>query len=251
MIRVEKRTREMLSPGRALTVAKSKRSKVTRRDDRHKMMWPLVVKAEPSLQLTEAQFNALEKAGRISLTTQVRRSLNAIAESWISHDRELHSPRPAQFRSRLASIRNALEKASAEADWLRSDATTFERHLFHWLWNSKLPGVDDALSHLAVLPQTIQFFRTAEESLPADKGSTRPRDDYRFIQYLADQFEVCGGRARAYRSSHNKDGYANTAFRQFVHQFYGCLHLKSPHRGSGLDEAIRKALMQRRGRADG
>jgi integrase len=80
------------------------------------ILWPVVSIAEAPPDLTEAQFAALETAGRISLTLETRRALNNIAESWVSHDQMLRSPRPANFRSRLQSIRTSLEKAHARAD---------------------------------------------------------------------------------------------------------------------------------------
>jgi hypothetical protein len=188
----------------------------------------------------------LEMAGRISLAPETQRNLNNIAASWISHDRMLLSPRPVNFRTRLQSIRTALERAHARADLNRVGATPFERHLYHWLLG--LPGGIDGLSQLATLNGIIEFLHRAEQSLPPDSGSARPRDDYRFIQYLADQFEACGGKARAYLSNHSGEGYAKTPFRQFVHQFYAFLSLKSRRTSRGLDEAIRQVLMDRRRR---
>jgi hypothetical protein len=207
------------------------------------VLWPVVSNAEAPPDLTEAQFAALETAGKISLTPETRRTLNNIAESWVSHDRMLLSPRPVNFRSRLQSIRTSLEKAHARADLNRVGATPFERHLYHWLLG--LPGGIDGLSQLAALNGIIEFLHRAEQSLPPDSGSARPRDDYRFIQYLADQFEACGGKARAYVSSHHEEGYAKTPFRQFVHRFYEFLSLNR-RTSRGLDEAIRQALMDRR-----
>jgi hypothetical protein len=211
------------------------------------ILWPVVSIAEAPPDLTEAQFAALETAGRISLTLETRRALNNVAESWVSHDQMLRSPRPANFRSRLQSIRTSLEKAHARADLNRMGATPFERHLYHWLLG--LPGGIDGLSQLAALNGIIEFLHRAERFLPLDSGSARPRNDYRFIQYLADQFEACGGKARAYVSSHSDEGYAKTPFRQFVHRFYEFVSLNSRHTGRGLDEAIRQALMDRRRRS--
>lgn len=210
------------------------------------VLWPVVSIAEALPDLTEAQFAALETAGKVSLTPESRRTLNNIAESWISHDRMLHSPRPAKFRSRLQSIRTSLEKAHARGDLNRVGATPFEQHLYHWLLG--LPDGIDGLSQLASLNAIIEFLHRAEQSLPSDSGSARPRDDDRFIQYLADQFEACGGKARAYLSSYSEEGYAKTPFRQFVHRFYEFLSLKSRRTRHGLDEAIRQTLMSRRKR---
>jgi len=227
-------------------VVKSKQKNSAGTSGNQNVLWPVVSIAKAVPDLTEAQFAALETAGKVSLTPESRRALNNIAEGWISHDLMLHSPRPAKFRSRLQSIRTCLEKAHARADLNRVGATPFERHLYHWLLG--LPGGTDGLSQLGALDGIIEFLHTAEKSLPPDSGSSRPRDDYRFIQYLADQFEACGGKARAYLSSHSEEGYAKTPFRQFVHRFYGFLSLKSRRTRCGLDEAIRQTLMGHRKR---
>jgi hypothetical protein len=210
------------------------------------VLWPVVSTAETPPDLTETQFVALEMAGKISLAPEARRILNNIAASWISHDRMLLSPRPFEFQLRLRSIRTSLERAHARADLNRVGATTFERHLYHWLLG--LPGGIDALSQLATLNGIIEFLHGAERSLPLDSGSARPMDEHRFIQYLADQFEACGGKARAYVSSHSGEGYAKTPFRQFVHRFYAFLTLKLRRTSRGLDEVIRQVLMDRRRR---
>jgi hypothetical protein len=220
------------------------RTKAKRIKQPAKMLWPLISRPEPVADLSESQLAALEKAGQLSLTPASRLALNNIAESWTSHDRALHTPRPAEFESRLLSIRKSLQRAYAKADLNRDGASPFERQLYHWLL--ELPGAADALSQLASLTQIIEFLLRAEQSLPADSGSVRPMDDERFIQYLADQFVACGGKARAYVSDHSDEGYAKTPFRQFVHRFYGFLSLKSRRTRSGLDEAIRTALRQRR-----
>jgi hypothetical protein len=232
--------------GDEVEVARKKQKNRLRASGNQKVLWPVVSVAEPLPGLTEAQFAALETAGRISFTPESRRSLNSIAAIWISHDLMLLSPRPGKFRSRLQSIRTCLEKAHARADLNGVGATAFERQLYHWLLG--LPGGNEGLSQLAALNGIIEFLHRAEQSLPPDSGSARPRDDYRFIQYLADQFEACGGKARAYVSSHSGEGYAKTSFRQFVHRFYEFLSLNSRRTSRGLDEAIRQVLMDRRRR---
>lgn len=214
---------------------------------RETILYPLVLEGvlpEDEPRLTEEQFAGLEKAGRISLTPEARRRSNTIVASWAAHDRARHSPRPAKFRAHLRSIRLNLEKANAEADLNREGATTFERHLLNWLLQRS--ETRELLLKFADLEHLIGSLRKAEELLPADSGAARPMDDYRFIQYLADQFEACGGKARAYLSSHSDEDYAKTPFRQFVHQFYRLVPLRTRRTQRGLDEAIRQALAQRR-----
>jgi hypothetical protein len=200
------------------------------------------------LGLNRAQFAELENAGGITLK-ESRRALNGIAAGWLSHDRALNSPRPGEFRARIGSIRAHVEKAHAESDFYGSEASVFDRHLLHWL-REQVPGANEALAQLALLPHLIEFLRKAEQSLPTDTGRPRPMDDHRFIHYLADLFEVHGGKARAYLTSYEGpdagNGYADTPFRRFVHEFYGFLSLKSRRTRSGLDEGIRRALIERR-----
>ena len=90
---------------------------------------------------------------------------------------------------------------------------------------------------------SLLFRSDSSLALRCRKGAIHP-----IIQYLADQFEACGGKARAYVSNHSREGYAKTPFRQFVHQFYAFLSLKSRRTSRGLDEAIRQVLMNRRRR---
>jgi hypothetical protein len=224
------------------------------------ILWPVVSRGECRPDLTEEQFSALEVAGGIVLTPDARRALNSIAEGWTSHDRVLHSPRPGEFRRRLSSVRAHLEKAYSELDLYGPETTIFDRHLLHWLRESGGAVADEALAQHALLPHLIEFLKKTEQSLPPDGGRARPMDEDRFIHYLADQFEACGGKARAYQA-HRTDngyaktpfrrsvhrGYARTPFRQFVHRFYDFLSLdRRRTRSSGLDEAIRRALIARR-----
>jgi hypothetical protein len=215
-----------------------------REGDPKNVLLPLVLAPKPAPKLKLEQFAALEKSGQISLTTEAQRALKNIADGWIAHDRALHSPRPAEFRARLCSMIASLEKAYAETDLLRADAPVLDQHLYHWLMGKD--GTSDVLGQLAALPTTIEFLRKAKSSLAADSGSARPMDEGRFIQFLADQFEKCGCKARAYATSHKADGYAHTPFRAFVHIFYGFLSLKSRRTRSGLDEAMCRALRDRR-----
>jgi hypothetical protein len=112
-----------------VTMTKSK----NKRGAPEKMLWPLVRESEAVPPLTDGQFMALETAGQFSLTSEARRALQNIAVGWTSHDRALHSPRPAEFRTRLRSMRASLERANAETDLLHTDAPVLDQHLYHWL----------------------------------------------------------------------------------------------------------------------
>jgi hypothetical protein len=92
----------------------------------------------------------------------------------------------------------------------------------------------------------INLLRCAQKNLPKDNGRARPRDEDRYIIYLADQFEASGGTALAYRDAYQDSGYALTPFRNFMHQLYDRLQLASRRTESGLDEAIIRALAYRR-----
>lgn len=216
-----------------------------KRSDRSKVIFPLVSRASSFSELSQSQFAELEAAGQISLPPATRRDLNSIADSWISHDIASRSPRPAEFRARLRLIIDTLQAAHTAAELNGDNASIFESHMFHWLFLGDIPGAGDALTQLGCLPNLINFFKKAKEALPTDRGSTRPLDDHRFIQLLADQFEACGGKARIYFS--DKEGhYVGTPFHKFVRKFLSCLKLQSGRTALGLGEAIRLALRQRR-----
>jgi len=221
-----------------------------KRSDRHKLMFPLVSRASSFSELSQSQFAELEAAGQISLPPATRRALNGIADSWISHDIALRSPRPAEFRARLRAIIDTLQAAHGAAELNGDNASIFERHMFHWLFLGDIPGAGDAQLQLGYLPNLINFFKKAEEVLPTDRGSTRPLDDYLFIQRLADQFEACGGKARIHFSD-EEGNYVGTPFHEFVRKFLRCLDLQSRRTSLGLGEAIRLALRQRRRGATG
>ena len=177
-----------------------------------------------------------------------RRALKNIAAGWIEHDQVLQSPRPGKFRARLECIRMYLKKAHVNSDLNGENATTFDRHLLHWLMESQLPGMWEAMGQLALLPQTIEFLKRAEETLPRDSGSARPLSEERFVGYLTDQFEANGGgKARAYWSE-IEGRYKKTPFRQFAQKFYSFLLLKSRRTRKGFDEVLRKAVTARQRR---
>jgi hypothetical protein len=215
--------------------------------DPKEILWPLVLAPGPRTKLAHHQFQALQETGRILLTDGARRALNNIAQAWISHDAVLHSPRPADFRARLKAMRAPVEKACAETDLLRPNATVLDQHLYHWLFDRNPTDTAVFLQQLGELPAIIEFLERAEKSLSAvNRGTARAMDEGRFIRFLADQFENCGRKASAYATAHTKIGFADTPFRAFIHQFYEFLPLKSKRRRSGLDQAICLALKERR-----
>jgi hypothetical protein len=146
-------------------------------------------------------------------------------------------------------MRASVEETYTGTDLLRKDATILDLQLYHWLLDQDPAGTAVFLRQLSELPAVIEFLRRVEKSLPAvNRGTARPMDEGRFIRYLADQFEKCGGKASAYATVHNAIGYADTPFRAFVHQFYDFLPLRSKRRPSGLDAAICRALKEWRKR---
>ncbi len=201
-------------------------------------------------ELSNVNFRALERAGVVTFNPGRRDALENIATSWISHDQMLQSPRPHQFRERLKKIERTLQRAAATLDLNNDDATVLERHLHTWLLNASFNGVDEypgnSISLLLDLDKMIAFLKGVGRNLPSDRGRRRPTDEDRFVIYLADQFEHSGGRARSYSSVHGAEGYGDTAFRRFVHQFYALLPLKVRRTRSGLDEVILRALKYRR-----
>jgi hypothetical protein len=222
------------------------------------VMYPLVMR-EPSRphdhkELSEADFQALESAGGIRFEPDTRRALEGIAAGWMSHDLVLHSPRPRQFRKRLQEMKQAVERTITSLDLNKGDAPILDHHLYNWMNNVGFDGADDLLQSSTILMQEgrklIDLLQRAQGSLPLDKGRSRPKDDDRFIIFLAIKFEASGGRAVAFKNSHTASGYGDTHFRKFIHKFYQLLPIKSRRTASGLDEAIIRALKYRRSRSE-
>jgi hypothetical protein len=147
-------------------------------------------------------------------------------------------------------MRKALERVIASVDLNRTGAPVLDRHLYIWLLDAGCDGANEMLAASDALigqaHKLIGLLSTVEQNLPVDKGRRRPMDEDRFIIYLAEEFDASGGEATAYRSEHTVFGYAETAFRKFVHEFYKMLRLESHRKGCGLDEAIIRALEYRR-----
>jgi hypothetical protein len=75
------------------------------------IIYPVIWEAGPEFQLSESDFAELERVGEIALSPDDRQRLNDIAHFWVGRLRELQSPRPKQFRTRLKLIQDTLEKA--------------------------------------------------------------------------------------------------------------------------------------------
>jgi hypothetical protein len=216
------------------------------------VIYPLVTQLNPDdrEEFSAADFQALENAGGVKFEPSVQRALERIAAGWISHDRDLQSPRPGQFKKRLQQIESALKRTISSLDLNKGDSPILDRHLYIWLINAGFDGADDLLQSSTLVMQEgrklLDLLWRAKGGLPLDTGSSRPMDEDRFIIYLADQFETSGVQATAFSSSHSEFGYGDTLFRNFVHKFYELLPIKSRRTSSGLDEAIIRALEYRR-----
>jgi hypothetical protein len=200
--------------------------------------------------LSQADIDRLEAAAGIVFKPEVRRRLQGIAADWISHDLLLQSPRPREFRARLQRMGRAVKRAIDELDLNPANGPILDYHLLHWLMDAKFDGAQEMLrasaSFIGPAQTLLDSLVRVEQNLPIDTGRRRPMDEDRFIIALADQFEASGVHARAYTSDHSESGYGETPFRQFVHEFYKVLPISSRRTQTGLDEAIRRALNQRR-----
>lgn len=212
------------------------------------VLMPVVTRNAPEFKLTDAEFAALEKAGNITLHAKHRSDLLTLAARWIFHDQTLQSARPKQFRNRLNQISDALEKAREVSDINTSNAPALDRHLLNWAIS--IPGASSFYTELLELEQQIKAIEktvaTLQNAIPPDHGKMRPHNDARMILHLANIYEAAGGKARVYPSTYEKDGWADTLFRRFAHNFYSQLPLSRRRAPSGLVNALRDALSQGR-----
>jgi hypothetical protein len=204
--------------------------------------------------LSEGDIARLEEASGLEFKPKARQAIRLIAEGWVSHDRDLQSPRPRDFRKRLQQMEQvAATVLDIEID--RENATNFDLHLSTWLLNVDFEAARDTLRLSALMAdqahqqahQLIEALRLVQQRLPPDSGGSRPTDEHRFIIYLADQFETSGFQATAYAVAGS--GYGNTPFRRLVCKLYAILPLRKRRTESGLDEAIILALKERRRRS--
>jgi len=241
-------------------MAKSRRVKKPRRSTtvpvakQPAMLWPVVTRVSPheaEWSLSDDNMDRLEEAACVQFTPEARRAIKAIAEGWVDHDRTLHRPRPGAFKKRFQMMAK-VEPTSAELDLNREDAPSLDRHLFIWLLNADFEAARDLLrtSGAMAAQELVKSVQVVQNHLPPDPGRTRPMDEDRFIVYLADQFETTGIQATAYANQYTDSHYGETQFRTFVHQLYAMLPLKKRRTQSGLDEAMIRALKDRRGHSE-
>jgi hypothetical protein len=210
---------------------------------------PLVQERGPEFRLADADFDELQLVGEITLSNELRQRLNDIAHFWTSRLRELQSPRPKQFRTRLKLIEDTLEQAYRALDLNREGTSSWEYHLFNWARNSGVDGAasffEDTDQLLIRMRRMIELSARLEQALPKDGGRWRPFDDERFFIALADVFERAGGASVAYWSEY-PSGMADTPFRRFAQAFYKLLPVKSKRKLTGVDGALRDAMRSRR-----
>jgi hypothetical protein len=106
---------------------------------------------------------------------------------------------------------------------------------------------------LAALENQLQSVRQTVvgliQCLPKDPGRQRPFDDERRIIFLADIFEQAGGKPSVYSNPYvDSENVVDTPFRRFAQQFYSILQADDKREPGGLDQALRLALIVRRGK---
>lgn len=208
-----------------------------------------VSREEDRWSLSDDDLDRLAEVASVELTSEARRAIKTIASGWVDHDRDLQSPRPGDFKKRMQKMAK-LVSAVLEVDLYRENAPILDRHLLHWLLNANFDDARNLLrissSMAAQAEELIKSLEAVQQHLPRDLGRARPKDEDRFIIYLADQFETTGIKATAYTSAHTDSEYGETPFRNFVKQLYAMLPLRKKRKKSGLDEAIIRALEHRR-----
>jgi hypothetical protein len=244
-------------PG-VMDMAESRRIKKPRRSisvpvvQQNTILWPIVRRLGPEddWSLTDGDIAQLEQAAGVEFKPEARQAIKLIAAGWVSHDRDLQSPRPKDFRKRLHQMEK-LAGAVADLDLDRESATSFDLHLSSWLLNADFQAARDLLRISTLMAdqahQLIKSLQLVQQHLPSDSGGSRPIDDHRFIIYLADQFETSGFQATGYADAYTR--YGDSPFRRLVHRLYAMLPIKKRRTQSGVDEAIIWALKERRRRS--
>jgi hypothetical protein len=226
------------------------RKRALKSDSSVPLLRPVVMRVLPEdvIELTDPDFSRLEQAGNISLTKKHRNELQTLADFWAGDLRLRVSARPKDVRKRLQNIVNALSRTQPLLRFDESDAP-LERHVLHLMLNSAFEGASELMRELNVLCAQIDAVIAAigriQSVLPPDSGRARSFSDERRITSLSDIFEAAGGKAKAYTSHHQADGYADTAFRRFAQAFYSRLPGKK-RKPKGLDEALREGMLRRK-----
>jgi hypothetical protein len=197
--------------------------------------------------LTDSQFDELEKAGDVKLLEKQRVNLLTLATFWSDDLRLRRSARPKQFRECLEKMEKAFAQAELASRWDRAP----EYHLVHWAMEQPAKDAEGFPVALAALENQLQAIRATVvalmQCLPPDPGRQRPFDDERRIIFLADIFEEAGGKAVAYAGGYYAEGsMADTPFRRFAQRFYSLLPADDKRDPGGLDDALRDALAARR-----
>jgi len=199
-------------------------------------------------KLSDVQYDNLEIAGGVKLPERPRVSLLTLAIFWIDDLRLRRTARPKQFRECLTRMENAFLRAEEACRWEHGLAY----HLVHWAMEAPVKNAEGFPVSLAALENQLQSVRQTVvgliQCLPKDPGRQRPFDDERRIIFLADIFEQAGGKALVYSSQHVEAGnVADTPFRRFAQYFYSVLPAEDKRDPGGLDDALRLALITRRG----
>jgi hypothetical protein len=211
------------------------------------VLWPLVQRVpKDDFRFTDDQISELEKAGGVTFSEGQRRSLQTLAHFWHSDLRQRRSHRPGAFRKRLDKMSNALTQALKAIRLNVLSATELDRHLLHWVMEAPIQGAFGFLGALeSQIEEALKTVAALKDCLPKDPGKPRPYDDERRLKSLADIFEDAGGAARVYIDSH-KGKIVDTPFRRFAQEFYRLLPAGGKRKPSGLDEALRAVLTERR-----
>jgi hypothetical protein len=211
------------------------------------LLWPVVTRVRNDFKLTDDQISELERAGGVTFSENQRRSLQTLADSWLSDLCRRLSARPGAFRKRLDEIPDALTQALNAIRLNAESATELDRHLLHWILEQ---GADGALGALeskvdVALEMALKTVAALKDRLPKDPGKPRPYDDERRLKSLADMFEDAGGAASVYSDGH-EGKIADTPFRRFAQAFYRLLPAHKKRTPGGLDDALRAVLTERR-----
>jgi hypothetical protein len=207
---------------------------------------PVVLRVpKEDFTFSEAQYDELEKAGGVSLSSEQRSALLNLAIFWIDDLRIRLSPRPKAFREPLEKIIDTLSDAEEACRW----DDPVRRHLLHWAMSTDAEGVEALPGRLYGLEDNLksarEFFAKLIQKLPPDPGRQRPFDDERRMLALADIFEAAGDKAAIYSSAYEEGGVADTPFRRFAQLFYFLLPAEDKRDPGGLDEALRLAILTR------
>jgi hypothetical protein len=216
------------------------------------VLTPLVTRVpreQFDFRFTDDQISQLEKAGGVSFSETQRRSLDTLADFWLSSLRRRLSARPGDFCTRLDEMTRALTQALNAISLNEESSTELEHHLLHWILEGPIREASGVLGATeSQIEAALRTVAALKDVLPKDWGKSRPYGDERLLVSLADIFEDAEGRASIYFDSHSGK-IADNPFRRFAQNFYGFLPTENKRKPGGLDAALRKVVKARR-RAD-